>query len=253
MVIWSGDRGPDAIRAADVDPAGASIIDATERAVSLSIMAPHARGLASAMNATSLLNSIMRSVSCVGTMLTAVVLCGCATPALWKSTAAGHWVPRPPERVCIFTTGTTPSPDVAVFFTQTETSRSPVAQRPALWRVSESPTNLVAGAVAISTATNKWRGVRSIPLYKSANDVPAGQTTSPPGYAVLLPSRTAFTVHFDGFPAGPYELPTTDRETQIAARVVSMPLAVGVDAALIAAAFCGAAFLDYASTGPGCH
>jgi hypothetical protein len=205
------------------------------------------------MNAGTLIPSMVRPVCCLGTLLTAVILCGCATPALWKSTAAGHWVPGEPERLCIFTTRSAPSPDVAVFFTQTETTRKTAVTRPALWRLNQSSTNLVVNAVAISSVTNRWRGVRTLPLYRAEATIPTNQTTAPLGYAVLLPAGTGFTLHKDGFPTGPYPLPTSDVKTQTTSRIIGTPFAVGIDAALIATAVCGVAFVDLSTSGSGCH
>lgn len=189
----------------------------------------------------------------VGMLLMAGLFSGCATPALWRSTSAGQWVPGKPERLCVFTTQSAPSPDVGVFFFQTEITHKPLAKRPVLWRLSQSPTNLVVNSMAIAPVTNLWRGVRTIPLYPAKAALPADQTTTPPGFAVLLPDSKGFTLHLEGYPAGPYRLPTSNTETQVATRIIGMPLAVGFDAALIAAAVCGAALLEYAASGSGCH
>lgn len=183
----------------------------------------------------------------LGMLLTAVLFSGCATPALWRSTSAGLWVPEEPERMCVFTTQSAPSLDVGVFFFQTEITHKQHAKRPVLWRLSQSPTNLVVQTTAIASATNLWRGVRSVPIYSAEAALPADQTTAPPGYAVLLPDKRGFTLHLDGYPAGPYRLPSSNTETQVAARIIGMPLAVGFDTALIAAALCGGILLEGAS------
>jgi hypothetical protein len=210
-------------------------------------------GLLCAMKTNMRFTSFERPAVCLGTLLIAVLFSGCATPALWKSTASGQWVPGEPERVCVFATKAAPTPDMGVFFTQTETTHQPNAKRPVLWCLSQSPTNLTATPMAIATVTNLWRGMRTVPLYSSEAALPASQTTAPPGFAVLLPDGKGFTLHLDGYPAGPYQLPASKTETQVAARIIGMPFAVGVDAALIAAAMCGAAFLDFATTGSGCN
>lgn len=166
-------------------------------------------------------------------LLLAALTPGCATPALWKHTAACDWKPKQPDRVLLIT-DTNEQREVALFFVQHQTQRKKALYRNVGWNVSQPPDKLAVTPKTISQFTNSCRAFQTVPLYEQAI-VPDHASSQPPGYAVWNSTTGQIAVHIDGFPSGPYTLPATSRERNTALRVCAMPFAIAADGAIIAA------------------
>lgn len=169
------------------------------------------------------------------TILT-ILTTGCATPALWKNTAAREWNPWSPDQLLLIETADQP-PEVAVFFRQVNATANGPADRPVAWLPNQSPTSLIIGHKAITQFTNSLTAFRSIPLF-TADTLPADVSSALPGYAVWSSANQNLTLHVDGQPGGPYPMPVTREKVRLAERLLVLPLAVAADGAIILGCLC---------------
>jgi hypothetical protein len=167
-----------------------------------------------------------------GTLLSLVLLaalaCGCATPALWKSTDRRAWKPLTPDQVVLITS-TNHQRAVAVFFRQFATVGTTSTSRNVGWLLGQSPGELALTPRAIGQLTNSCGEVRSVPLFL-AGSVLTDASSQSPGYAVWNSTDQQRTVYLGGYPCGPYLLPTTQTNPRTAMRFIGMPFAA--DAAI---------------------
>ncbi len=167
-------------------------------------------------------------------MLPALLGAGCATPALWKNTAAREWQPREvPDHLLVATR--TGRQDVIVVFQQRAAIGDKHKDRLVAWDLRQPPTELAVGRGAVRQLTNACESIRSMPVF-SSDEVPANASSTPPGYAAREPSCGAFTVHLEGAPSGPFELPVSHVKRRSFARIAVAPFAITADAVIIAAA-----------------
>jgi hypothetical protein len=161
----------------------------------------------------------------------AVIFCGCATPALWRGTAARSWYPNPPDQVVTFN-ATNDRPEVAIFFTQYSAPAKWSKVRPAVWCPNAPTNDLTTGVRDIHRLTNSWTEVRSLPLYyTNATDSPSA-AAGPAGHAVWCSTNRQLTLHLPGTATEPFALPACEEKTRVAARVIGLPFAVTADAAI---------------------
>ena len=159
---------------------------------------------------------------------------GCATPALWKNTARREWKPNPLDGVVLVST-TNQQREVVVLFRQFALVGTTSECRKAGWAVSQSPEQLALAPHAVGQLTNSCGGeLQTIPMFLAGN-VPETASSTPPGYAVWHAADDQLTVHIDGLPAGPFTLPTTQQKRRTSERIIVLPLAVAVDAAITGA------------------
>ncbi len=173
--------------------------------------------------------SALRPVHILSLLLLAALACGCATPALWKQTAAREWKPWPPDELLLIHTTNQP-PEIAVVCSQFTAGKMNREFRPVAWFLGHSPTNLVIGTAAITQFTNSLTAPQKIPLFTDA--IPADVSAAPPGYAVWNSTNRDLTLHLDGYASNPYPLPSTRTEQRTALRVIVLPFAVVADAAI---------------------
>lgn len=178
-------------------------------------------------------------------LLSLAVVSGCATPALWKHTAAKNWCPEsfPDQFLAITTTG---RQDVIVVFHQFAAVGDKTKHRLVAWNLCQPSSELTVGRHALRQLTNACDRVQVMPSFTSET-VPADATPATPGYAVSGP-QYEFTVHLDGVCAGPFDLPSTRQDTRLLRRIAILPFSVAADAAIIAAACSAGA--GYGSAGP---
>ena len=100
------------------------------------------------------------------------------------------------------------------------------------WRVGQSPRELALTPRAINQLTNSCGEFGSVPLFL-AGGVPANASSQSPGYAIWNSMDQQLTVYLDGYPCGPYLLPTTQTERRTALRVLGLPFAVAADTAMV--------------------
>jgi hypothetical protein len=181
----------------------------------------------------------LRPVHIFSLLLLAALACGCATPALWKSTARREWKPITPDQVVLITT-TNQQRAVAVFFRQFAILETPNTSRNVGWRLGQSPEELALTPRTIGQLTNACSELRSVPLFL-ADGVPDNASSESPGYAVWNWTDQQLTVHLDGYPRGPYLLPTTQTGQRTALRVIVLPFAIAADAIALLAQGMGAA------------
>ncbi len=159
-----------------------------------------------------------------------LLVSGCATPALWKQTAARVWRPDgTPDHLLM--TSTTGRLDVIVVFRQSTTVGNKPKQRIVAWKPGDSPEQLLVGRSDVRRFTNACERVQLVPVF-AREQVPADARTTPPGYAAAE-NWCQFSLHVDGFPSGPFDLPVTNVKCRRWARVAGMPLAIGADAAIV--------------------
>lgn len=163
-------------------------------------------------------------------VLLAALACGCATPALMKSTTRREWKPMPPDQVVLIT-DTNHQRAVAVFFRQVATVGTTSTSRNVGWRLGQSPRELALTPRAIGQLTNSCGEFRTLPMVL-AESVPTDASSQSPGYAVWNSTNQQLTVYLDGYPRGPYVLPTTQTNPRTVMRLLGMPFAVAADAAL---------------------
>lgn len=167
-------------------------------------------------------------------LLSSVALSGCATPALWKHTAARNWQPTPTSAQ-FFVANAAAQPDVIVMFWQSTEVGEQAKFRLVGWNLRNPPSELAVGTKAMQQLTNSCEQLCVMPSFFS-DSIPAGVSSRSPGYAVHEPLAGRFTVHLEGSPAGPFELPTSKEKTRSAMRFAGLPLAVAADAAIVGAA-----------------
>jgi hypothetical protein len=136
-----------------------------------------------------------------------------------------------PSEVLLIETAGQP-PDAAVLFDQW--SASSREYRAVAYLLSQSPTNLVIGSKAVKQFTDSLASSRSIPVFTVGN-VPASVSAEPPGHAVWDATSEQLTIHLDGYPNGPFVLPTSQTARRTALRAAVAPLAVAADAAIVGA------------------
>jgi hypothetical protein len=174
--------------------------------------------------------SALRPVHILSLLLLAALACGCASPALWKSTARRQWKPITPDQVVLIT-NTNHQRAVVVFFRQFVILETPNTSRNLGWRLGQSPEELALTPRTIGQLTNSCGELRSVPLFL-ADGVPDNASSESPGYAVWNWTDQQLSVYLDGYPRGPYLLPTTQTEQRTALRVIVLPFAVAADAAI---------------------
>jgi len=161
------------------------------------------------------------------------LLCGCATPALWKHTAARNWRPGASPDQC-FRITTVGHQDVLVVFHQSASRGGDKSgDRLVGWNLYQLPAELTVGADALRDLTNRCDQVEQIPMYPR-DAVPAGVASTSPGY-IVYNRWIGFTVHLEGVPPGPFELPVSQEECRATARIIGTPFAVAADAVIIGA------------------
>ena len=172
---------------------------------------------------------------------------GCATPALWKHTAARNWYPehRPDLFLAATTTGRL---DLIVVFHQSAVVGDKTKQRLVAWNLSQPPSELTIGPHALRQLTNAYDRVQIVPSFTSDDPITPRASSATPGYVVTGPLRSQFTLHLDGFCPGPFDLPYTRQDTRVLERVAIMPFSVAADAAIVAAVCCAGA--GYGGPGP---
>jgi hypothetical protein len=176
----------------------------------------------------------IHAADCLCAAFIAVVVCGCATPAVWHGTAALRWDPCPPVDV-LLVPGTNQTRQVAFFFTQSSTRGTSCRTRPVLWLPASSATNLVVDDASVRAFLKARPAVRQVPVYGSPDQLPLGSTETGE-YAISDELGLTLTLHAEGFPPGPYTMPATDQKAKTAARIIGLPLAAALDAALVTAA-----------------
>ena len=153
------------------------------------------------------------------------------TVSLWRMTAGHNWNPQsiPAQFLAVTTTG---RQDVIFVFRQCTPLDRKTESRVVAWNVGRPVSELAIGEKAVRRLTNHCDRVQFMPSFNH-DAVPAGLTTTSPGYVVLGPPLNEFTVHLDGAPAGPFQLPSTNQKAQVTFRVIGLPPAVALDAALL--------------------
>jgi len=163
-----------------------------------------------------------------------ILTVGCATPALWKQTAAREWKPNPPDQV-ILITDTNQQRDVVVVFRQFATYGKSGESRGAGWCVSQPPDQVALTRETISRLTNSACQRETVPMFFAGQELPSEESLSA-GYALWHSMEQQLTVHVPDLPTGPVTLPTSHQKRQTTARVCVMPLAIATDAAIVGAA-----------------
>jgi hypothetical protein len=164
-------------------------------------------------------------------VLLAALACGCATPALWKSTAGREWKPMAPDHVMLLT-NINQQREVVVLFHQIAAVGKTNSLRIVGWRLGQSSGELAITPRAIDQLTNSCGQFAPVPLFL-AGAVPANASSQAPGYAIWNSMDQQLTVYLDGYPCGPYLLPTTRTDRRTALRVLGLPFAVAADAAIV--------------------
>ncbi len=176
----------------------------------------------------------LRGFLWIALLLSSVALSGCATPALWKHTAARNWHPEP-SGAQFLVANAAGQQDVIVVFRQSTVVGERIKYRVVAWNLRHPPSELAIGRKAVQQLTNACDQVRVMPSFCS-DSIAAGATSTSPGYAVLEPLPCRFIVHLEGSAPGPFELPSSREKTRSAMRVVGLPLAVAADGAIVCAA-----------------
>ncbi len=179
----------------------------------------------------ALLLACSRRFTLLGLAALGLFSSGCATPALWKHTAARVWEPSSiPEQFLVTTR--TGRQEVVVVFVQAATIAGKPKLRVLGWNLRASPAELSVGPRAVRHLTNMCERVQVMPVFANENTA-TNTLSSDAGYAVRGPSREKFIVHLEGIPPGPYELPTSAVTCRYFARVAVMPFAVATDAVIV--------------------
>ncbi len=166
-------------------------------------------------------------------MVLGVFMTGCATPALWKQTAAHDWQSSPPDQL-LLVDSTNHEPAVIVLFRQSEAGASRVVRNVG-WRLGQPNNELALGPQAIYQLTNACPAPKTIPLWINSGDVRPDPTIPPSGCAVWNSSDRNLTIHIPEVSPGPFELPASNEEPKTALRICVLPLAVAADAAIVGA------------------
>ncbi len=158
-------------------------------------------------------------------------LSGCATPALWKHTAARDWTPES-YNARLFLASTNSEQDVIVVFRQSATVGKKLHYRLVAWNSSRPSSELAVGRKAVRQLTNSWEQVQILNCFP--RDAVLGDAVSTsPGYAVYGPGRDQFTIHLEDAPSASFDLPPCKEKTRVALRAVGLPFAVTYDAVII--------------------
>jgi hypothetical protein len=172
-------------------------------------------------------------------LLHVFVLSGCATPALWRLTAAREWQPAlPPDQFLLITSAG--QQDLFVLFHQTVKFGETSKDRLVAWNLKEPGTSLIIDPLAALSLTNSCDRFTVLEAFNdetTAMEMGSGN----PGYVVLDAGGTMFAVHVEGLPSGPFALPTSHEKGKMGLRIGLAPLAIATDAGLVAAAALGGA------------
>jgi hypothetical protein len=160
-----------------------------------------------------------------------ILTTSCATPALWKCTAAREWKPYRPDQV-ILVTDTNQQREVVVVFTQFANSESTSDSRDVGWRVSQPPKEVALTKETIGLLTNSLCQSKLVPMLFDGQESPDEYSLAS-GYTVWNSPNQQLTIHIPGLPSGPYTLPTSHQKRRTALRVFLLPLAVTADAAIV--------------------
>ncbi len=166
---------------------------------------------------------------------------GCATPALWKHTAAREWHPSSSPARFLATT-TADRQDVIVVFRQSAEVGKKTKYRLVAWNLRCPPSELTIGRSALRQLTNACDRVQLIPVFTS-DTIPSNVTSTGPGYAVQ-DQPYHFILRRDGVPSGSFELPVSHEKYRSGERIALAPLAIATDTAIV-----GAVLLVYVAAG----
>jgi hypothetical protein len=166
-------------------------------------------------------------------LLSSAALSGCATPALWKNTAARDWRPQPNTPQFLLA-NTADEQAVIIVFQQSARIGDKSKERTVAWNPHAAPQELRIGSKALRQLTNVCDRVQVMPIFPH-DRIPGDATSAPPGYVVQGPPAAQFTVHLDGASPDPFELPLTAQKPRVWVRVAGMPFAVVADAEIVAA------------------
>ncbi len=172
-------------------------------------------------------------------LLLAFGLSGCATPALWKHTAARSWAPVP-SSAQFFITGADMQRDVIVVFRQSADVGEKLAYRLVAWNPCCPQSALAIGGAAVRQLTNSAARVQRLNCFPE-DAVLADAISTADGYVFSGPGYGQFTLHIDGVATGPFDFPSNRQEPRLVRRFTILPFAVATDAAIIAAACCAGA------------
>ncbi len=175
--------------------------------------------------------SCRRALAPLAFSMLALLVSGCATPALWKHTAAREWRPQPLADQFLLTT-TTGRQDVVVVFRQFANVDCKIKFRVVAWNLRNASSELTVGPKALRQLTNACERVQLMPVF-SQDAFPSDATCAPLGYILQDESRDQFTVQLDGVPPGPFELPVSQEGCRSGTRIALMPLAIATDAAIV--------------------
>lgn len=172
-------------------------------------------------------------------LLSSVALSGCATPALWKHTAARSWTPVP-SGAKFLVTGADTQRDLIVVFRQSTDVGNKLAHRLVAWSPGCPQSALAIGPGAIHQLTNSCTRVRFLNCFPE-DAVLADAVSTSDGYAFHGPGYDQFTVHFDGVATGPFDLPSSRQDPRLVRRFTILPFAVATDAVIVGVACCALA------------
>ncbi len=170
---------------------------------------------------------ILPAVTCVA------VCSGCATPALWKHTAARQWEPT---EVLELRADDRPAHHdvVAIYRERCLSTNAPAKPRLRAYALYASMTNGAAGKgpvfVSFRTATN----LCPVPLFP-AGQAPTNALEVPALYGVRGEGPCKFTLYTRDQSPQTYELEAYTQKTRTLARVLLTPISVATDAAAVAA------------------
>ncbi len=172
-----------------------------------------------------------RALAPLAFSMLALLVSGCATPALWKHTAAREWRPQPLADQFLLLT-TTGRQDVVVVFRQFANVDCKIKFRVVAWNLRNASSELTVGPKALRQLTNACERVQPMPVF-SQDALPSDATGAPLGYILQDESRDQFTVQLDGVPPVPFELPVSRERCRSGTRIALMPLAIATDAAIV--------------------
>jgi len=160
-----------------------------------------------------------------------ILTVGCATPALWKQTAAREWKPNPPDQV-ILVTNTNQHREVVVIFRQLATHGKSIESRDVALPVSRPNGEMAISNEVVRELTNSACECRRIPVY-FADQEPINTSPLSSGYATWDSMEQQLTIHAPDTPTGPFKLPTSHQKQKTAARLCGLPFAVAGDAVIV--------------------
>jgi hypothetical protein len=176
-----------------------------------------------------------------------LLLCGCATPALWKATGPRDWYPQfPPDQILVTTL--TGRQDVVVVYSQSTGQPDKAKERWVAWTVGASPQDLAVGIKTIREFTNACDKVQILPAFYK-DDLPSDDISAPLGFAVLDPDSADFTICLEQATPGPFILPNSREPCRAARRWAIMPFAVAADAVIVGTIAAGLAAAGMGTVG----